>query len=118
MANCPATSDWTDADTAAARRNVFARLQASGFPDISNDIVVESIWSPREFARIYAMPGGAIYGQASHGWRGAFLRPAIRDRHTKGLYRVGGSSHPGGGTPTVLMGARIATELINKYECT
>ncbi len=116
MANCPASEAWSAQDSAKARELVFRRLHASGFPDLTADIEVEQVWSPRELAGTYAMPGGAIYGQASHGWRGTFLRPANRDRSIRGLYRVGGSSHPGGGTPTVLMGARIVEELINRYE--
>jgi phytoene dehydrogenase-like protein len=64
----------------------------------------------------YDMPGGAIYGPHSHGWRKAFFRPPNRDKRYRGLYYVGGSTHPGGGTPTVLMSARITSELIFKYE--
>jgi len=116
MANCPASETWSDQDSEQARALVLRRLHASGFPDLTADIEVEQLWSPRELADTYAMPGGAIYGQASHGWRDTFLRPANRERRIKGLYRVGGSSHPGGGTPTVLMGARIVEELINRYE--
>ena len=62
------------------------------------------------------MPGGAIYGAHSHGWRRAFLRPPNKDARYSGLYFVGGSTHPGGGTPTVLLSARIACELIERYE--
>jgi phytoene desaturase len=41
---------------------------------------------------------------------------ASEDLKYKGLYYVGGSTHPGGGTPTVLMSARITANLIEKYE--
>ena len=61
-------------------------------------------------------PGGAIYGTHSHGWRKAFLRPPNKDRQYRGLYYVGGSTHPGGGTPTVLLSAQITVDLIQKYE--
>jgi diapolycopene oxygenase len=62
------------------------------------------------------MPGGAIYGTHSHGWRHAFLRPPNKDPRYQGLYYVGGSTHPGGGTPTVLLSAKITSELIERYE--
>jgi phytoene dehydrogenase-like protein len=62
------------------------------------------------------MPGGAIYGTHSHGWRRAFMRPPNRDARIKGLYHVGGSSHPGGGTPTVLLSAEITSRLIQRHE--
>jgi phytoene desaturase len=113
MANAPATgSAWTTDMTATAERLVFDRLARTGFPDLSGDIVTKDVWTPARFEGRYAAPGGAIYGTHSHGWRRAFLRPPNRDPRVKGLYYVGGSTHPGGGTPTVLMSARITAELI------
>jgi diapolycopene oxygenase len=113
MANAPACGQaWDDGMTAEAERRVFARLQRGGFPDVSNDVVTRDVWTPARFERQYGAPGGAIYGTHSHGWRRAFLRPPNRDPRVNGLYYVGGSTHPGGGTPTVLMSARITGELI------
>jgi phytoene dehydrogenase-like protein len=118
MANAPANDSdaWDDAAIRVARKRVMDRLRKRGFPDIQHDIVVESVWTPRRLADQYLMPGGAIYGTHSHGWRKAFLRPPNKDPKLAGLYYVGGSSHPGGGTPTVLQSARIASELIARYE--
>ncbi|MDZ4198801.1 MAG: phytoene desaturase family protein [Kiritimatiellia bacterium] len=118
MANAPATDadPWDAAQIATARQRVMARLKKGGFPDIEEDIVDSDVWTPRRLADRYGMPGGSIYGCVSHGWRRSFLRPPNRDRTLPGLYRVGGSSHPGGGTPTVLMSAAITTRLIEKYE--
>lgn len=117
MANAPANDDdlWTDADIERARERVFARLQKSGFPEFASDTSVHDVWTPRRLGQHYLMPGGAIYGLNSHGWRHAFLRPPNKDRRVGGLYLVGGSSHPGGGTPTVLISAKITCELIEKY---
>ncbi len=118
MANAPANDSdtWDDAAIRDARKRVMDRLRKGGFPDIRHDIVVESVWTPRRLAEQYLMPGGAIYGTHSHGWRKAFFRPPNKDPKLAGLYYVGGSSHPGGGTPTVLHSARITSELIARYE--
>jgi phytoene desaturase len=118
MANAPANEDdaWDEEQIADARRRVMARLRNGGFPNIEEDIVVSDVWTPRRIAERYAMPGGAIYGAHSHGWRNAFLRPPNKDSRWAGLYYVGGSSHPGGGTPTVLLSARITAKLIERYE--
>jgi phytoene desaturase len=118
MANAPANDSdaWDEQEIASARHNIFQRLRKGGFPDIERDIVVSTVWTPRRIAASYEMPGGAIYGTHSHGWRRAFLRPPNKDRRHRGLYYVGGSTHPGGGTPTVLMSAHITSELIRKYE--
>lgn len=113
MANTPAEPGrWGDREIESARERVFARLAAGGFPELGADVVVEDVWTPARLAAAYRAPGGAIYGTHSHGWRRAFLRPANRVRSVRGLYRVGGSAHPGGGTPTVLLSARITAGLV------
>lgn len=114
MANTPPTQEpWDDAAIRSARERVFARLAKGGFPDITGSIAVESIWTPRRMADAYGIPDGAIYGANSHGWRRAFLRASNRVRGVRGLYRVGGSAHPGGGTPMVLLSAKIVSDLVS-----
>ena len=117
MANAPASDKpWDERQTEEARGRVFERLSKGGFPDIESDTVVNDVWTPGRFARDYLSPGGSIYGTHSHGWRRAFLRPPNRHGRVGGLYHVGGSSHPGGGTPTVLLSAQITSELIGRHE--
>lgn len=118
MANAPANDgdEWTEAKIQEARARVLARLKQGGFPEIEQDIVVADVWTPRRIGERYSMPGGAIYGTHSHGWRRAFLRPPNKDARFAGLYYVGGSSHPGGGTPTVLLSAKITSKLVERCE--
>jgi phytoene desaturase len=111
MANAPATAS---PEIREYRKRVFARLRKGGFPDIEQDIVVEDCWTPARIEERYRMPGGAIYGSNSHGWKNAFLRPSNRHERIRNLYRVGGSTHPGGGTPTVLLSAEITCGLIHE----
>jgi phytoene dehydrogenase-like protein len=75
---------------------------------------VETI-TPADLERRTGAPGGAIYGTASHGPRAALRRPANRSP-LRGLYLVGGSAHPGGGIPLVLMSADIVAGLIGPAE--
>ena len=114
MANAPATdgNGWAESELAVARQRIFRRLEQGGFPTWGADVAVSKIITPRLLAEQYLMPGGAIYGTNSHGWRRAFFRPPNRDRRWHGLYYVGGSTHPGGGTPTVLLSAQITEQLI------
>lgn len=117
MANAPANDgSWDDQAIAVARQRVFSVLRAGGFPDIEKEIVVSNVFTPEKIGQRYLMPGGAIYGTHSHNWRYAFLRPPNMHTRYKGLYFVGGSTHPGGGTPIVLTSARIVSELIERYE--
>ncbi|CAG0991448.1 phytoene desaturase [Planctomycetaceae bacterium] len=115
MANAAAdASHWDAAQIDSARQSVLARLAASGLELEESEIAVEQVWTPRTMAARYAMPGGAIYGRHSHGFKRAFLRPG--NRQGRGLYLVSGSGHPGGGTPMVLTSAKITSDLIAKYE--
>ncbi len=117
MANAPANdAAWSADDTERARARIFRRLTSGGFPELDSLVSVSDEWTPHRIGRDYLMPGGAIYGTHSHGWRRAFLRPPNKHARLGGLYHVGGSSHPGGGTPTVLLSARITSELIGRYE--
>lgn len=117
MANAPANdAAWSPDDLARARERVFERLSKGGFPEVDSLASVGDEWTPQRIAHDYLCPGGAIYGTHSHGWRRAFLRPPNRDARVGGLYQVGGSGHPGGGTPTVLLSAEITCGLIRKHE--
>ena len=79
-------------------------------PDLRSRARWMEVIGPHDIAQRYRSPGGAIYGTSSNGRNAAFRRPSIRGPR-RGLYLVGGSTHPGGGLPLVTMSARIATQL-------
>lgn len=118
MANAPASDSfhWNSEDIEHAWRAIVRRLKKSNFPDFESSVVYREAFTPVNMKERYLMPGGAIYGKNSHGWKNTFLRTPNKDLKYKGLYYVGGSSHPGGGTPMVLLSAKITSRLIEKYE--
>ena len=67
--------------------------------------------TPADLQRETGSPGGSIYGTSSNGVRAAFLRPANASP-VRGLFLVGGSSHPGGGLPLVALSAGIVAGLV------
>jgi 1-hydroxycarotenoid 3,4-desaturase len=65
------------------------------------------VTTPQAFEQLFPSTGGALYGQASHGWRASFTRPGSRAR-LPGLYLAGGSTHPGPGVPMAALSGRLA----------
>ena len=63
--------------------------------------------TPQDFERLFPATGGALYGQASHGWAASFSRPGALSR-LPGLYLAGGSVHPGPGVPMAALSGRQA----------
>ncbi len=89
---------------------VLNRLAERGI-DLRDRIEYTRTLVPADFEARYRAIGGAIYGTSSNGKRAAFQRPN-NVGPVDGLYLVGGSSHPGGGLPLVVTGARIVADLV------
>ncbi|MGC8761404.1 MAG: phytoene desaturase family protein [Bryobacteraceae bacterium] len=117
MANAPGDgrSRWDETAAAEAVRRMLERLRRSGLADVANEAGIFHVRHPGLFEQRFLAPGGAIYGQNSHGWRRAFFRPPNRVAGVPGLYCTGGSYHPGGGVPMVLMSAEITAALIARH---
>lgn len=67
--------------------------------------------TPRDWHQLFPGTGGALYGQASHGWRASFSRPGARTG-LPGLYLAGGSVHPGPGVPMAALSGRLAARTL------
>ncbi len=93
------------------RTVVLDRLKQLGF-DIANQIEVEQSYTPEDFSELYASNQGSIYGVSSNSRTTAFKRLPNRSRVLKGLYFAGGSVHPGGGIPLVILSGKMAATLI------
>jgi 1-hydroxycarotenoid 3,4-desaturase len=67
--------------------------------------------TPQDFHRRFPASGGALYGQATHGWMSVFSRPGSTT-NLPGLYLAGGSVHPGPGVPMAAMSGQLAAEAL------
>ena len=105
--------DWDAPGVAAAYTTKILDLLAARGIDVRDRLMFVEHRTPADLERATNSPGGAIYGTSSNGWRAAFLRPANRSP-VPGLFLVGGSAHPGGGLPMVLMSAAITADLIGR----
>lgn len=103
--------DWYAPGLADSYADRILRMMAERGVDVRDRIRHRIVLTPAELERRTLTPGGSIYGSSSNGPRAAFLRPA-NDSGVPGLYLVGGSSHPGGGLPLVMLSAKIVAGLI------
>lgn len=116
MTNPPALDarggfDW-HAQAPAYRAKVLGKLERMGLTSLEERILVEQMWTPLDLKARYGAHRGAIYGLSSNGWRQAFLRPPNASPDVRGLYFVGGSTHPGGGLPLcALSGTNVAKKI-------
>ncbi|MFH5832447.1 phytoene desaturase family protein [Halalkalibaculum sp. DA384] len=118
LVNAPYLSeryDWSSGRAAYAR-HIKQVLESRGLTGLGASIRYEKIITPQDFYQKYRSNKGSIYGTSSNSRMAAFMRPANKARNVEGLYLTGGSTHPGGGIPLVILSAMHACELINRYE--
>ena len=106
---------WTFAETMHYREVVLKRLERFGV-DLSGRIVTESIFTSGDFAARDLAHHGALYGWASHSIGTSLFRPPLRAKGMRHLYFVGGTTHPGGGIPLVLLSGKMVAEMIEREE--
>lgn len=118
LVNAPYLSDNIDWDKEEKRykKQIIRKLQEHGLTDLSDYIKYSNTITPKDFYQKYRSNKGSIYGTSSNSKLAAFMRPKNKSRSVKGLYLVGGSTHPGGGIPLVTLSAFHAVELINRFE--
>jgi phytoene desaturase len=102
--------NW-QSETGRVRESILKKLHRIGIV-LADHIEAEFVFNPEDFYQRYLSNRGSIYGISSNSRSTAFKRPANRSRQLNGLYFAGGSTHPGGGIPLVLLSGKIAAELI------
>lgn len=103
--------DWDEPGLASSYADQVLSVLAERGPDVRPRVRHCEVRTPADLERRTLTPGGSIYGTSSNGAVAAFLRPANRSP-VPGLFLVGGSSHPGGGLPLVMLSARITAGLV------
>jgi phytoene desaturase len=113
LVNAPALDsryDWT-AQAPAYRDQVLARLAGFGL-DIRGKIQTEQMLTPLDLAHLTGAWRGALYGMSPNSPFTAFRRPHNCAPDVQGLYFAGGTTHPGGGVPMVMLSGKVVANLI------
>lgn len=111
LMNLPADGDRHSYKTGELDQCLTAmhrRLAANGLT-LQGEAQARILTPPDRFNQLFPATGGALYGQASHGWMASFARAGNRSR-VEGLYLAGGSVHPGPGAPMAALSGKIAAD--------
>jgi 1-hydroxycarotenoid 3,4-desaturase len=109
LVNAAASGDSgrpAQSEISACERRVLSKLESCG---LRLESMARTATGPAEFDRRYPASGGALYGQATHGWASSFSRPHARTK-LPGLYLAGGGVHPGPGVPMAAISGWLAKE--------
>jgi phytoene desaturase len=110
--NLRAGIDW-EREEEHLRDALVADLERSfGLTGLDGSIRVEHRMSPPDFARELGAVDGNAFAIEPTLQQSAYFRVPNRDRGLRGLYHVGGGTHPGAGIPGVLMGAEVTAGLV------
>jgi len=113
LVNAPYTGrvDWAAEKEAEADR-ILDLLESRGLAGLRGSFAFREIITPSDFEERYRANRGSIYGVSSNGIFSAFVRVPNKAKDIEGLYFVGGTTHPGGGMPLVLLSAKMAAGLL------
>jgi phytoene desaturase len=92
---------------------VLRFLDERGYiPDLCNRIVYKSFITPDYFEHTLNSHLGNAFGPEPVLTQSAFFRPHNKSEDIENLYLVGAGAQPGGGTPSVMMSAKMTARVI------
>ncbi len=105
-------------DPESYKERIYDFLLSYGV-DIRSHLAEERVFTPAFIREKFGSFRGALYGPSSNRRKDAFLRPPNASRDIQNLYFVGGSTHPGGGSPmVVLSGMNVSKKIIEQAKKT
>jgi phytoene dehydrogenase-like protein len=104
LVNAPALADRAAWEPYAER--LLDRL------GLRDRVVARALRTPGDLERETGAVDGAIYGAAPHGRLATLRRPPNAVPGVRGLWLVGGTTHPGGGLPLVALGAATVARAV------
>ncbi|HXG66226.1 MAG TPA: phytoene desaturase family protein [Blastocatellia bacterium] len=103
--------NWGEA-TQEVKARVFARLREHGVNLEPDQIVVEEVYTPADWRRLFGLYDGSAFGAAHTFFQVGPRRARNYSEEIDGLYYVGASTTPGTGMPMVVLGGRMTAERI------
>ncbi|WP_026675030.1 phytoene desaturase family protein [Alkalihalobacterium bogoriense] len=112
LVNAPAlSSEEASFSEDEYKETIYKKLARFGF-DLKPHIVYEKTITQTQIANDFLSYKGALYGPSSNSFKGAFFRPQNKSTEIANLYFTGGTTHPGGGSPLVVLSGQNVAALI------
>lgn len=114
MVNAPYNNgqNWS-VEIKKVRENIINRMDGTFKINLKNNIAFEKTMSPEDIMKNTFSTKGSIYGISSNDKMAAFFRQTNKSKDINGLYFCGGSAHPGGGIPLVILsGKKVADSIL------
>jgi phytoene desaturase len=92
------------------RDMIMKRLEKLGLTDIESRIRYERVITPADWEGEFAINEAATFNLSHDLGQMLYFRP--HNRFGRGVYLVGGGTHPGSGLPVIYEGARITAKLL------
>ena len=103
--------DWVR-EAPRFRATILERLRRIGLHDIEGRIRFEKVITPDGWEQDLQVYRGATFNLAHTLGQMLHKRPGNRFEDVKGMYLVGGGTHPGSGLPVIFESARITSRLM------
>lgn len=113
LANAPYVTNkfrWEEREL-SYRNEIVRLLEVWGLDGLRSHIEVTTTYTPENLMHDTSAHRGAIYGISSNTAQQTFFRPR-NNGILEGLWFVGGTTHPGGGTPMVTRSGHLVAEHI------
>lgn len=103
--------DW-EQETPRFRELALQQVEKIGITDVRRRIRTERVITPRGWRDDFGLHLGATFSMAHSLDQMLHLRPHNRFDDVRGMYLVGGGTHPGSGLPVIFESARITSRLL------
>ncbi|MBE7681705.1 phytoene desaturase family protein [Paenibacillus sp. P13VS] len=108
--------DW-DVERENVREAMMKRLEViPELADIRSRIEESMMFTPLDWENELDVYRGATFNMAHNLGQMMYLRPHNQFEELKGVWLVGGGTHPGSGLPTIFESARISVRLIQEED--
>ena len=103
--------DW-ESEAPRYAGQVLSCLEQRVMPGLTDDLVTQRIFTPRDFSRELNAHLGSAFSLEPRLTQSAWFRVHNRDRRFRGLYFVGAGTHPGAGVPGVVNSAKATAGVV------